>query len=254
MEPRYTPRLPLLETFSRKKAVLTLIVEFVDMFGVFINVASSSSNPNGRGRVSKDLTFQYLPIPEEEKTVEKVATYRDLGFTNVRFPDLPVHLDPEFETFTYGHVRRGFGDIRSLLRLRDDENGVLFFYATLQRDDTWSSYTIGYFKNPEIYDCRKLSREEIIHLKVDGFSKNAHLKRADPTVDFLTRGREGSRLLEKAFPMSDDRDSHMLKNSLKDVILTATGKNIKSGTPWFRWTLTCNDSSLLLDQISQAQK
>jgi len=91
------------------------------MFGVFINVGSSSNNPNGRGKISKDGTFEYLPIPEVAETARKVPTYRDLGFAGVRSPDLSVHFDPEFETFTYGHVKRGFGDTSSLVRLREDK-------------------------------------------------------------------------------------------------------------------------------------
>lgn len=70
------------------------------MSGVIINVGSSSSNPNVRGRIFKDLTFEYLPIPEGQRTRERVPTYRELGLTHARYPDLRVHLDPEFETFT----------------------------------------------------------------------------------------------------------------------------------------------------------
>lgn len=69
------------------------------MLGVLTNVGSSDSNPNGRGRIFKDYTFEYLPIPEQRKTAQKVSTYRDLGLGHVRYPDLPVHLDPEFQTY-----------------------------------------------------------------------------------------------------------------------------------------------------------
>jgi len=37
------------------------------MLGIFVNVGSSCPNPNGRGRISKDFTFEYLPIPEIEE-------------------------------------------------------------------------------------------------------------------------------------------------------------------------------------------
>ena len=127
------------------------------MSGILINVGSSSSNPNGRGRIFRDFTFEYLPIPESRKTRDHVFTYQDLGFAHVKFPDLPAHLDPEFETFTYGHVTRGFGDIRNLLKLSDSD--ILFFYATLQKASDWSTYIIGYFRNLKVYDCRGLSRE-----------------------------------------------------------------------------------------------
>jgi len=222
------------------------------MFGVFINVGSSSSNPNGRGRLFEDFTFEYLPIPESEKTREKVPTYRELGFGHVKFPDLPVHLDPEFQTLTYGHVTRGFGDLRNLLSLKKDD--ILFFYATLQKENEWSTYIIGCFRNLEVYDCRRLSTKEILGFKSRGFTRNAHLKRVDPSVDLLIKGGKGSRLLEKAFPLAQETYNLALRESLRDIILTATGKEIRSGTPWFRWTLTCNSSDRLLHQVLQWQQ
>ena len=32
-----------------------------------------------------------------------------MGFTDIKHPELFVHLDPEFETFTYGHVKSARG-------------------------------------------------------------------------------------------------------------------------------------------------
>jgi len=220
------------------------------LFGVLINMGSSNSKPNGRGRIFKDLSFDYLPIPETKKTRETVPTYRDLGFANVRFPDLPVHLDPEFETFTYGHVRRGFGDMKNLLRLEEDV--VLFFHATLQREYGWSVYIIGYFNNIEVCDCRKLSDEEILRLESKGFTNNAHLKRVHPSVnlDLLIKGGKGSRLLNNAFPLAEENDNLTLRRTLGNIIHTAGGEKIKSGTPWFRWTLTCRNPDQLLKMIS----
>ena len=221
------------------------MVEIV--FGVLVNVGSSSGNPNGRGRIFKDYTFQYLPIPESQKTREKVSTYEELGFSHVKFPDLPVHLDPEFETFTYGHVRRGFGDLQCLLALKKSD--VLFFYATLQKEEEWSTYVIGCFRNIEVYDCRELSAKEVLTLRFKGFANNAHLKRVNPSVDLLIKGGNGSKLLHKAFPLAKDKKPLALQNSLSKIILTATGKSIGSGSPWFRWILTCSNTNELLRRI-----
>jgi hypothetical protein len=221
------------------------------MFGVLVNIGSSSSNPNGRGRIFKDCTFEYLPIPEFGKTTERVPTYRDLGFDNVKFPDLPVHLDPEFQTFTYGHVKRGFGDIQSLLRLV--ESDVLFFYATLQNEERWSPYLIGFFRNLEVHDCRKLSTEQVLCFKSIGFSNNAHLKRVHPSVDLLIKGGEESKLLEWAFPLAEECNQLAPRKTLTDIIHTATGREILSGTPWFRWTLTSDRAEELLDRIESEQ-
>jgi len=219
------------------------------MFGVLINVGSNSSSPNGRGRIFEDLTFEYLPIPESGETREKVPTYRELGFSYLKFPDLPVHVDPEFETFTYGHVRRGFGDLRSLIKL--EKKDVLFFYATLHNGEDWSIYIIGYFTNLKVYDCRGLSRKKILGLKFTGLANNAHLKRVDPSVALLVKGGKGSKLLKRGFPLTEDINNLALRESLIDIVHTATGKNIRSGTPWFRWTLTCSKSEHLLRKISE---
>lgn len=224
------------------------------MFGVLINVGSSASEktPNGRGRIFDDYRFEYLPIPEKSKIIEKVPSYRELGFLHVRFSDLPVHLDPEFETFTYGHVERGYGDVKNLLRLGKDD--VLFFCATLQKGNSRSYYIIGYFKSIKIYDCRRLATNEIFILKNEGFSNNAHLKRADPHVDILVKGGEGSGLLEKAFPLSKENNNRALAKPLEDIVLTATGKRVKPGTPWFRWTLISSNAEKLLGMIEMWQK
>lgn len=212
-------------------------------------MGSNSTHPNGRGKIFDDLTFEYLPIPEIAKTREEVPTYRELGFSHVKYPDILVHLDPGFQSFTYGHVTRGFGDIRSLLRL--GKNDMLFFYATLQKREGWISCIIGYFGSLKVYDCRKLARMEILRLRSKGFANNAHLKRSNPTVDLLIKAGKNSRLLQRAFPLSEDNDPLSLRKSLRDIIWTPTGKRIKSGTPWFRWTLYCKDSDQLLSMLRE---
>ena len=72
-----------------------------------LNIASNATSKNGRAWIDPAAReFAYLPIQEDEKPERKIPTYRDLGFPNVKCPHLPVHLDPEFETFTYGHNNR----------------------------------------------------------------------------------------------------------------------------------------------------
>lgn len=217
------------------------------MFGVLINVGSSSLNPNGRGQIFDDGTFEYLPIPEEAETVEKVPTYLGLGYCDVKFPNLPVHVDPEFETFTYGHVKRGFGDISSILKLSKDD--VLFFYASLRNRGSWAPFIIGYFKALEIHDCRHLSIEEIASFKSKGFSNNAHLKRVEPHVDFLIKGGLGSKLLKQAFPLSTDGKPLEMLDCIREMLLTPSGEQIKSTAPWFRWTLISNKAEVLLENL-----
>jgi len=63
-----------------------------------------------------------------------------------------------------------------------------------------------------------------------------------PSVDLLIRGGKGSELLQKAFLLAGNNNPSVLQESLRNVIRTARGKKIQSGTPWFRWTLTCHHS------------
>jgi hypothetical protein len=220
------------------------------LFGVYVNVASSSQNPNGRGHIFENGCFEYLPIPEYRATIEEVPTYREMGFENCKFPDLHAHVDPEFQTYTYGHVRRGFGDIKNLARLEKED--FLFFYATLQQKSDWGPYVIGYFLVSEKIDCRKLSEQEIRNLKERGFENNAHLKRINPHVDFLIKGSAGSRLLNKAFPLAEKSNPRILRRSLQDRVLTAGRKKIDSGKPWFRWTLISVNAGDIVGQINNS--
>ncbi|MCJ7635414.1 hypothetical protein MUP77_23870, partial [Candidatus Bathyarchaeota archaeon] len=126
---------------------------------------------------------------------------------------------------------------------------ILFFYSTLQEESGWSVYIIGYFENLRIYDCRKLDKSEIYNLHQEGFASNAHLKRSDPSVDLLIKGGAGSRLLHKAFPLAEKISKLTLRPSLRSIVRTATGKNIRPGSPWFRWTLTCERPAELLEMI-----
>ncbi len=217
--------------------------------GVLINVGSSTKYPNGRGRVFQDLSFEYLPIPEVERTREKSPTYRELGFHNVKYPDLPVHLDPEFDTFTFGYFNRGFGSTETLLNLKKKD--YLFFYATLDKEKGWAPFLIAYFKIYSVVDCRKSSHKEIFQLESKGFKQNAHLKRKNPSVDLLIRGSKNSRLLAKAFPLAEDFNHLRLKKSLRRLIFTIGGKKIQRNTPWYRWTLVTSNSNTLIRMIKE---
>jgi hypothetical protein len=227
------------------------------MLGVILNIGSNVSGINGingRGRIFQDGTFEYLPIPEHRETISHVPTYRDLGFEHVKFPDVAVHLDPEFETWTYGHVERGFGDISSILKMKEDgAHSNLFFMSNLQSEKGWFPYIIGVFGDLEIYDCRTLSSKDVQNLRVNGFKNNAHLKRRDSRVDFLIKGTSGSGLLPKAFQLSENDNPLQLSKSLSDIISTPTGKNVETGKSWYRWTLLCTRPDLLLKKILSEQ-
>lgn len=217
-----------------------------------LNVGSRVNDSNGQGRILRDLRFEYLPIEEKERTRtdEHVPTYAELGFTEVRHSNEPVHLDPEFETFTYGHTIRGFGDHLLYDPTRSNIRSLIF-YANLESADGWAPYIIGYFDKVTSIDCRKWDTRKVLSLRSRGFGRNAHLKRLDPQVDFLFKGREGSELLEKAVRLTERGSNSRLIAPLRRVITTSRGKPIPSGQPWYRWTMLCNDFQSLLCLIEK---
>ena len=205
-----------------------------------LNIASSRGNPNGRGGIDPDHTFQYLPI-DEKTQARKAPTYRDLGFADVQYPDIRVHNDPEFKTFTYGHVRRGFGDQHLWKMVKGD---ILFFYATLDllpERTTWGLYIVGYFTIDRVVDTRKMSGDQIRRLK--GFKKNAHLKRVNPRVGLLVKGSADSRLYQHAIQLSHPCDNHRVHPDFRRQLTTVKGKPLVGNT-WHRWLFHSQDKRL----------
>lgn len=212
-----------------------------------LNVGSNAAMPNGRGWVDPATgRFAYLPIPETEPLVCPAPTYADLGFADLPHPDLPVHLDPEFDTFTYGHRRR-FGDAR-LWDLRPGD--LLFFYATLDHlpeRRAWGLYAIGYFVVEEALDVRGWPPDQVMALSA--FRANAHLKRVEPGVDLLVRGGPGSRLLQTALPLSDPDDPRRPHPALDGLLTTVTGRPL-GGQGWWRWLL-CSQSERFAERLQR---
>jgi len=206
-----------------------------------LNIASSTTNKNGRGWIDpKTREFIYLPIEEIMELEQLVPSYRELGFSHVKYPHLPVHLDPEFETFTYGHRTR-FGDTRLWEMQQGD---ILFFYATLDllpQRKKWGVYIIGYFRVDHVQDTRLLAPEQIKSLK--GFENNAHMKRINPGVDLLVKGSSDSRLYKHAIQLSHPEDTRRLHPTLASLLTTVTGKPV-GGAGWHRWLLYSENETL----------
>ena len=206
-----------------------------------LNIASSTANRNGRGWIDPNTCeFVYLPIEEVMELEQPAPTYRELGFPNVKYPHLPVHLDPEFETFTYGHITR-FGDARLWKMQRGD---ILFFYATLDllpKRKKWGAYIIGYFMIDHVQDTRALTSEQVKGLK--GFENNAHMKRIKPGVELLVKGSSDSRLYKHAIQLSHPEDTQRLHSRLASLLTTVTGKPV-GGPVWHRWLLYSENEAL----------
>jgi hypothetical protein len=182
------------------------------MRAVAINVGANTNEPGFRGPVFPDGSFEYIPIPESESTVETVPTYGDLApHLQTPIPDeiaeTGVHLDPEFpeypccERYSYGDehgVKAG-----PLAELSAGE--YVYFYATLSVAEpaewlppAWGAFLIGQFRldrDPATPETREA---------VDAhFHNNAHYKRERFDARVLLAGDpEESRLYERAVPLS----------------------------------------------------
>jgi hypothetical protein len=183
-----------------------------------------------QGPLFEDDTFQFICIPDNHRV--SVHTYGNMvgkGGESLAgyFPhsrrklmtEQHVHVDPEFETFTYGDPTT---PKRSLRTLRPGD--LLVFYCGLQRWDAkvgWSLaerpalYLAGYFEVSSAgmaadFDERTLRAE---------FSKNFHVRY--PTIFkqqkddlVLVKGGPASRLFRKAYRISTqgkDRNGTPLK-------------------------------------------
>lgn len=178
-----------------------------------------------QGPLYRDGTFEYIPIPDgfgkDERTYgnttgkhgKKLVEY----FPEVRrakMKDQAIHLDPEFDTFTYGDPTPPKAGLRNL-----QQGDMLIFYCGLEGWGDFKSppalYLMGYF---EIMAARRASafpESEMQNL----FSKNYHVKHRDiyerQKRDLvLVKGSFQSRLLNKAVCLSvigQDRIGRPLK-------------------------------------------
>ncbi|MFB6256122.1 MAG: hypothetical protein ABEH58_05235 [Haloplanus sp.] len=211
------------------------------MRAIAINVGANTTLPGFRGPVTPDGRFAYVPIPEREPTGGAVPTYGDLSF---RLPvdtsdvaDRPVHLDPAFAgvhgstTYTYGDEHGVKAGPLSTLEPGDS----LFFYATLSlRGDSadapeWGAYLIGEFRVERAVTGE--TYRELDNAARAAFAGNAHLKRETFDAKVLVAGGEGSRLLDRAVPLSAP-DAGATAGRLVTELSDDSGKG-----PWWRRVL-----------------
>jgi hypothetical protein len=212
---------------------------------IAINVGANTTLPGFRGPVTSDGRFAYVPIPEREPTGEAVPTYGDLSF---RLPvdtsdvaDRPIHLDPEFAGL-YGSMTYTYGDehgVKAGPLSTLDRGDSLFFYATLTLRGApadapdfppeWGAYLIGEFRVE-----RAITGETYRALDDDErapFASNAHVKREAFDAKVLVAGGEGSRLLDRAVPLSAP-DAGATAGPLVTELSSDSGKG-----PWWRRVL-----------------
>jgi hypothetical protein len=196
---------------------------------VLLRVGVDSGSGGIQGPLFDDGTFEFICIPDRKGV--SVHTYGSMigkdGNPLARyFADgrrklmarQHVHVDPEFDTFTYGDPTR---PKRSLRRLKRGD--LLIFYCGLQRwasngwDETHrpSLYVIGYFEVALAGMACEFGKAVLM----SQFGNNFHVRY--PTVFqrqqdhlVLVKGGRGSRLLRMAHQISvegKDRAGNPLK-------------------------------------------
>ena len=153
-------------------------------------------------------TFEFIPIPDghgiDRRTYgntvgrhgRRLVEYFPLRAQN-RMADKPMHVDPEFETYTYGDPTTPKQNLAELT-----PGDLLVFYAGLEGWDFNAApalYLIG-FLEIELVGFGSSFPNEVIGEK---FSRNFHVTHRDIFVEqrdylVLIRGTDQSRLFKKA--------------------------------------------------------
>ncbi len=158
--------------------------------------------------VFADYTYKYIPIYyQNKKEVEKNErrTYRDLGletYLPINLREKIVHLDPEFEMFTYGdpgRVKRS-----SLLKLVKGD--LLVFYIggkEIETNGREGCFVIGYFVVDKVFDWN-VSSERQRGLVKDEFKENAHIISSKSKSNLvIVKGSNQSKKLKKCIPITE---------------------------------------------------
>ena len=201
---------------------------------VLLRVGIDMGEGGINGPLFADGGFEFLPIPDSRGLDDR--TYGNTRGRSGRllveyFPDRlrstrevqSMHVDPEFDTCTYGDPTRPKGRLREL-QLGD----LLVFYAGLS---TWpydhtpaGLYIVGYFEVVVAGVAPSFSEAEI----QEHFGRNFHVRheglyQKQRATLVLVRGGPGSRLLNKAALISErgsdrsGRPLHVISRPMREV-------------------------------------
>lgn len=185
------------------------------MKAILIRVGIDSQYGGNVGPIFNNGSFEYVPIPEYEKSMEE-RIYSDTKgcsglplstFVGKIFKNMKIHFDPEFDTYTYGDHLRKSGKFNELAR-----GDYLIFYAGLKPYNNSSYprglYIIGYFFIDKVYNYSDLLKEDV----KKKLKNNAHIKKEDITKDtVIMKGEPGkSKLLDKALRISKICKEHWI--------------------------------------------
>lgn len=164
--------------------------------------------------IFEDGSFEYIPIPERRDTAEN-RTYSDLPgrnggslaeFVPAKLRDSFPHMDPEFDTFTYGDpTRNKRGQVARLF-----PGDLLIFYAGLEPTDGIDKsriFIIGYFTVKQVYDFSEKPKSQHSSM-LQMVRNNAHAKRdiMDEGLVVVEGDPKKSKLLPQAIPLGDSRN------------------------------------------------
>ncbi len=200
---------------------------------VLLRVGIDKGSGGILGPIFADGSFDFLPIPDASgidgrtygntrgRSGKPMAAYFPEA-RRTRMADCSLHLDPEFETFTYGDPT---SPKASLARLQ--EGDLLVFYAGLSSwgfDCPDALYIVGYFDVARAGVATSFSANELEAV----FGSNFHVrhrsvfeKQKERLV--LVKGGPGSRLLERAVRISSPgndragRPLHRLSSEMQGV-------------------------------------
>lgn len=199
---------------------------------VLLRVGIDSGCGGIQGPLFQDGTFEFIPIPEDNQSNMNVIEKRTYGNTKGKYGSLlkdffptklhqsrmekrPIHVDPEFETYTYGDPSK----LKSSLKFLE-EGDLLVFYCGLEKWDgdfkgDPALYLMGYFDVLKAGLATDFKPDAIDSL----FSKNSHVMHKDLFNEqkdrlVLVKGSNESRLLKKPVlisTMDKDRAGRRIK-------------------------------------------
>lgn len=165
------------------------------------------TNYGGLSPVRYDYSYVYLPIYYKEtkgRELKEKRTYKSLGlgeYVNPKIARKKVHLDPEFETFTYGDPGRQ--KRKALLTLNKGDLLVFYLGGKIKDENEIGCFIFAYFVVKKVYDwdaLREGQKKEYEKL----LRNNAHLRSSKPKDGLvIVKGSSKSRKLKKCIQITE---------------------------------------------------
>ena len=202
------------------------------MKAMLLRVGIDKGTDGALAPIFKNGSFEYIPLSEKNLKTSEKKTFDNTRGLNGRYLshylpkkiiDRKLHLDPEFNTFTYGDqtVKRNY-----LLKLK--EGDLLVFYAGLtpykNQVHKEGLYIIGYFDVEMVVDFNDLSSSEKMY-NCSIYRNNSHIKSKTIKNLVIIKGQDkSSKLLNKAVLISKKklnkigRGYHAVSPEMEDLL------------------------------------